>query len=401
MEWPRDSHDWNSMIENIKKQKSFVCLILFLISLVVLTGCSDQKSKLSDEELERIAIAKKVELVHEKGGLVLMVEGETLSSDEMIESPVEGLPEKVSLLEYIKPLAQNVSLDEFKQQARPYIEDIMMTKISNILLYQHAKRETGDNEQVKGMIDSLVEKEWREFVLQFNGDVAKADAELVRMGTNREEFKAEQRKQIITQSFVASKFPKDEPVTYSQLVECYDRMKDEFFAIRAKVSFRLIDINVMQIPLKGDLDPYIQARNLAEEQMKRIRAGEDFAQVAQEYWDKYGNSFGGFWDSVSLDALARPYDEVVKETDKIEVGQVAGPIEVGEHLFIVKLEARQRQGYEPFEQVQRQVERYLVRERQNTVLHKIASKYLGQASIGETDEFMNFCLETIYKRINR
>jgi hypothetical protein len=388
------------MIENRIKKWSAVWLALSLVVLALQFGCSEQKSKLSEDELERIALAKKVELVQEKGGLVLLVEGETLSSEEMLESPVEGLQEEVSLVEYLKPMAQNTSLEEFKVQARPYIEDILMTRISNILLYQHAKKETGDNEQVNSAIDGMVEKEWRKFVLRFGGDVAKADAELVKMGSNREQFKAEQRKRIITQSFVASRFPKDEPVTYSQLVECYEQIKDEYFVKRAKVGFRLIDINVMQIPLQGDLDAFVQARNLAEELMKRIRAGEDFAQVAQQYWDKYGQSLGGFWDSVSLDSLAKPYDEIVKETNKIEVGQVAGPIEIGGHLFIVKLESRQKKGYEPFEQVQRQVERYLVNERHNEVIRKIASKYLGQASLGETDEFMNFCLEKIYEQIN-
>ena len=388
------------MTENSTKKWSAMWLALSLIVLSTLLGCSEQKSKLSEDELERIAIAKKVELVQEKGGLVLMVEGETLSSNEMIESPVEGLQEEVSLAEYLKQLAQSTNLEEFKIQARPHIEDILMTRISNILLYQHAKRETGDNEQVKAAIDGVVEKEWRNFVLRFGGDVAKADAELVKMGTNREEFKAEQRKRIITQSFVASRFPKNEPVTYSQLIECYDRIKDEYFVIRAKVGFRLIDINVMQIPLQDDQNPLDQAKKIADDLIKRIRAGENFAEVAQQYWNDHGQSLGGFWDSVSLDSLARPYDEIVKEADKIEVGQVAGPIEMGGHMFIVKLESRQERGYEPFESVQRQVERYLVSERHNSVIRKIASKYLGEASKGETDEFMDFCLKKIYEQTN-
>jgi len=62
---------------------------LFL-ALCLLGGCGDSgKSALTESELARIAIAEKIKLVEAEGGLVLMVGGEAVSSDEIIKAPVE------------------------------------------------------------------------------------------------------------------------------------------------------------------------------------------------------------------------------------------------------------------------------------------------------------------------
>jgi hypothetical protein len=369
--------------------------------LPLLASCAEDKSKLTEAEKDQIALAKEVELVKAAGGLVLMVEGEALSSDELLDAPVGGYGPGAdeSLVKFLGPLARETSLEAFKEQAHPWAEQVLTGKISGILLYQQAEREADGNTRLSGVIDGLVEKEWREYVLGFGGDVARADAELAAKGTDRKKWKEKQRKKFITQAFISSKFPRDEPVTYSQLVECYNRIKDALFVRPAKVAFRLIDISVVKVPVgAGGESPLEEAKRLADDLIKRIRAGEDFAELAKKYSHGHRSSFGGLWEPISPDSLARPYDEAVKATESIEVGQVAGPIDTGGHIFIVKLEERQAEGYEPFEKVQRQVERVLRAERENAVMYDIGTKYMSQASAGKTDEFMDFCLEEIYER---
>ncbi len=384
--------------KNRKMNRTGAVLKLCLIATLLLVGCAEDKSKLTEAEMERIAIAKEVELVQLEGGLVLLVEGETLTSDDLINESIESYQGQMPLVEYLEPMARRNDLATFKKLAYAQLEEILMSRISNILLYQHAKREAGESEQMKSVVDDLVEKEWRQYVLRYGGDVAKADAELLSQGMTREEFKEEQRKRIITQGYIASKFPRDEPVTYSELKDCYERVKDREFARSAKFAFRLIDINVMQVRVQEDEDPIDKARKLADEIMNKIRNGADFGELAKEYSHGHRRSFGGLWDSVSPDSLARPYDIIVEATKDIEVGQVAGPIDTGGHIFVIKLEERQPAGYEPFEQVQRQVARYLRAERSNAVIRNITSRYLDQASLGKTDQFIDFCLEKIFER---
>jgi len=391
------------MTTSIRIRFSAILLACCLAAVTVLCSCAADKSKLTEAERERIALAKEVELVQASGGLVLMVEGDALSSDEVLDAKVGGYGPQAdqSIAEALEPLARSTTIDQFKEKARPYVEDVLTNKISGILLYQHATREAEGNKALSAVIDGLVEKEWREYVLTFGGDVAKADAALVEKGSNREEFKEERRKKFTTQAFISSKFPQDEPITYSQLVECYDRIKDDLFTKAPTVTFRLIDIDVLKVGVgPAGENPMLKAKRLADELINKIRDGEDFGELAKRYSNGYRSSFGGLWDPVSPDSLARPYDRIVKAIEGIDVGQVAGPIDAGGHIFIVKLEDKQAAGYEPFEKVQRQVERIARAERENEIMHDIGEKYISQASAGKTDKFMDFCIEEIYKRSN-
>ena len=53
------------------------------LMLILINGCGGS-DKLTDAELERIALAEKVELVESAGGFVLMVGGEPISSNDLM-----------------------------------------------------------------------------------------------------------------------------------------------------------------------------------------------------------------------------------------------------------------------------------------------------------------------------
>ena len=93
-----------------------------------------------------------------------------------------------------------------------------------------------------------------------------------------------------------------------------------------------------------------EARRLAGELVGRIKAGEDFGTLAQKYSHGLGWEIGKLWQPGSL---ASPYDVLAAEAEKIEPGQIAGPIETAEHIFIMKLEEKQSASFEPFEKVQK------------------------------------------------
>jgi hypothetical protein len=63
----------------------------------------------------------------------------------------------------------------------------------------------------------------------------------------------------------------------------------------------------------------------------------------------------------------------------------------------MKLEGKQSAEYEPFEQVQEQVREQLVFERQKEVFDRLNARIMQQAELGRTDEFIDFCLEKIYR----
>jgi peptidyl-prolyl cis-trans isomerase SurA len=363
-----------------------------LVSFLLLTsGCMNKdKPKFTDEELALMPPPLRTDLPEASGGFVLTVGGETITSNEIITQP---------LLEYFRPIAQKKSsFQQFKEQARPELEQILATRVSNILLYQQAKRDTGGNEDIEDALEKAVEAEVRRFVISFGGDYAKAEQALKQMGMDWNSFREYQKKMILSQDYIRRQLPENRPITYRELTTCYDEMKDEFFAIPAMIKFRLIDI---QIPKLNVADPnrsrLEQARELAYELMGRLWIGEDFGELAKQYSHGHRASFGGLWQPVQPQSLAKPYDILAAEAEKIKPAEVAGPIEVGEHIFIMKLEEKRPKGFEPLENVQREVEAKIIFDRRKKAVDEFSAKLVQQVALSEKDKFIDFCLEKIYR----
>jgi len=369
----------------------FAFMSIFMLLLI--GGCGGNNP--SGAELDRRIITRKIRLVEASGGLVLMVGGETLTSDEVIESPAELGGTYVPPIEYFKPMAQASELEQFKERVGEHLTGILMGKISNMLLYQEIKREVGDN--VEAALDKQVEKATREFVMDYGGDQIRADEALQEKGMDWKSFGEQQKKSMLIQWYVSKKMPNNRPVTHSELMECYNQMKDEYFAIPAAIKFRLIEIQPGRLR-KWEISKRPElAKLLANRLLKLIQSGEDFGELAMQYSHGPFRGSGGLWNPVRPDSLAAPYDTLAVEAEKIEPGQITGLIETEEHIFIMKLEAKQSAAYVPFEDVQERVRDKIVFDRQSEVLNQVNAELLQQAELSKTDEFVDFCLDKIYQ----
>ncbi len=369
----------------------FAFISIFILLLT--GGCGGNNP--SSAELERRTITRKIRLVEASGGLVLMVGGETLTSDEVIESPAELGGTYVPPVEYFKPIAQASELDQFKERVGKQLTGILMNKIANMLLYQEIKREFGEN--VELALEKQVEKAMREFVMAYGGDQIRADEALQERGMDWKSFEEQKKKSMLIQWYILKKMTNNRPVTHSELMECYNQMKDESFAIPASIQFRLIEIQPGRLKLWDISDRPKIARLLAKRLLTRIQSGEDFGELARQYSHGPFREFGGLWKPVRPDSLAAPYDTLAVEAEKTEPGQITGLIETAEHIFIMKLEAKQSAGYVLFEDVQEQVRDKIIFDRQSEVLSQVNAELLQQAELSNTDEFVDFCLDKIYQ----
>ncbi len=370
--------------------------ICFLLLAFLLCGCGDEnKTALTEAELDRIAAEWKSDLPD-----MLVVAGETITCDEIIATTTERDGVVVSLKESFEPIARARGFEEFKEWARPQIKQILMTKISNALLYYEAKKKLG--EEADETLEKLTDSDLRKFVLNYGGDQAKADEALKKMGMDRESFKEDRKRFILTQWHVASKLSDTRPVTYTELMECYNRIKEESFALPAMVKIRLIDIQLARLevtdPNRSRQD---QARELADELLARLRGGEDFGALAKQYSHGPRREYDGLWKSLNPESFAEPYDILAVEAEKMQPGQVAGPLENSGHIFIVKLEEKRSKGYEPLEKVQDQIEQIIATERWKRAVDKLNSELMQNANLEETDAFIDFCLEKLYRMSNQ
>jgi len=364
------------------------CACLTVSMLLLMLGCGGDKSGMTDAELERVALTQRIELEQAKGGLVLVVGGETVTSDEIIESSAERF----------KPLASINEFEQFKTKARGELEDFVVAKISNILLYQHAKRQAGGN--IDEALEKAAETEYRKFILEFGGDQIKAEEKLKQSlgAMDKKSFMEMQKRSILIQSYLGTKSSTGRPITYRELIKSYNEIKDEYFTRDAKITFRLIDIQPGRFEVTDpNQDRNELARNLAGELIERLRSGEDFGELAKQYSHGHRKALGGLWLPVDPQSLAAPYNVIAAEAEKTEPGRVAEPIVTEGRLFIMKLEAKQSAGYEPFENVQEQVERKIMLDRRNEVFDQLDAQLKEEAQVGRTDEFVDFCLEKIYQ----
>jgi parvulin-like peptidyl-prolyl isomerase len=297
------------------------------------------------------------------------------------------------------PVAQATDLEQFKERAEGQLEEIIMNKITNILFYQHAKRQAGSN--VDEALEKAAQSEYRKFVLSFAGNEARAEDELKQRKMDKKSFMEEQKKSLLIQWYIASKMPNNRPVTYHEMRDCYDRIKDKYFARAAMIRFRLIDIQPEKMELKDpNEDRQKFAKEWANKLLELIKSGQDFGELAKRY--SYGSwkEFGGLWRPVQPSSLAAPYDVLATEADKMEPGDVTGPIVTKQHIFIMKLEEKQIAGYEPFEDVQELVKQKILLDRHNEVIDKLNADIRREAKLSNTDKFVNFCLEKIYRISN-
>jgi len=380
------------IVRSVRQCLASAAMAWCLTTLVVLAGCGQPNTKKDD--LKQSTLVRKS--VRQN---ILIVGGETITYDEIVKAIPEqdesqnGTP--VSLAARLKPAAQALGLEEFKQLAKPMIEQQVRIQISSILLNQAAKRQI--NKDIDPALERAAEKEWRKFVMRYDGDEAKAEDALKKLGMNRETFKERRKKTILIQYYAASILPSDRPVTYSELVQAYNQMKDEVFLKPAALTFRLIDIEVAKIGVTDpNNDPLTRARALAGQLMERIRAGEDFGELAKQYSNDHRREFGGLWKPKNPKSLAEPYDSLAAQAEKMEPGQVASPIESAGHIFILKLEEKQVESYESLESVQDQVKERVIMDRRRRALETLNEKVKEQASVIETDRFIDYCLEQVY-----
>jgi len=378
-----------------------MCKYFFLsvLMLLLIGGCDGDNKRLTDAQLERRAVTRKIELVEAAGGLVLMIGGETLTSDEIVETRTQLNGMYVSPMEYFGPIAKANEFEQFKERAKGQLEEILMDKISNILLYQHAKRQAGEN--INEGLEKAAQNEYRKFVLNFGGDQARADDELKRNQMDKKSFIEQRKKAILIEWYVASKSPEKSPVTYRELMDCYNRIKDKYFARAAKIRFRLIDIQPDRLEATDpNEDPWNLGKERANKLLELIKSGEDFGKLAKQFSHGDWREFGGLWRPVQPSSLAAPFDILAVEAEKMEPGQVAGPIVTRQHIFIMKLEEKQIAGYERFEQVQDLVEERILLDRRKEDIDKVNAGIKLEAKLSRTDKFVDFCLEKIYRISN-
>lgn len=364
-----------------------------LAVLLCIAGCAGHtKAALTDEEIRQHTLAHKPQRPSE-----LLVSGETVTCDDVLSLSPEANASPPTLKDKLLDMARQMPREEFVKNATPVVRQRLNSDIANIVLYKRAKKELGA--KTDDQLDKMMEKELRKFTLEHGGNAAGADAALQEMGMSRERFKEYKKKQILGQYYVLSKFPYNRPITHHELLEYYAKMKKDNFFQAGLIQFRLIDIQITKVPLSdANDDPIRAARTLAGTVMERVQAGDDFGELARKYSHDPRGASGGLWPEWAPDSLAQPYDVLGKKAKEMKPGEVAGPIEAIDHIFIMRLEKKQDEGYRPLTEVQDKVEDEIMADRREAALKQLNEEIKQLAAAGNTDRFVDYCVNNLYNQ---
>lgn len=370
--------------------KIYFCFLFTIIS-VIFAGCAGENigSDIPEEMIDEYNPADPASLPEPSGGFVYSVGNETITAEEIVSPLVEQIGES----------AREMGFQQFTRRAGPVVERRILSEIANILVYQQATEQAG--EQIEDALDKAVQSEVRKFVAQFGGDYSRAEQALKDMGMNWKQYRQQQKKMVMTRSYLSSEIPEQKPVTPSEVRKYYEENKERLFASKPEMKIRLIDIHPSKLEISdSDRSRIEAAKEKAAQLMAQLSAGADFAELAKEHSHGYRAVQGGEWEPVNPDSLAQPYDILGEKAKQMQPGDIKGPIYKDGHCFILKLLEKKSGRFEPLSDVRDQIRARLELQRRKEAINELNRKIVEQASLSDTSEFLKFCLQRLYLLCN-
>jgi parvulin-like peptidyl-prolyl isomerase len=373
--------------------------ICLAAALVTGAGCTEKASRraaLTDEEIKSRIYAQRPDRPDR-----LIVSGEPITWEDILGSLPENIAAYPPLKEGLEKAAKETSLPRFLEEQRPVVYQRLVNRISSIVLSKRAERDLGN--KIEGKLDEYAEQELHRFIVEeHGGNGAEADEALAKAGMNRAAYKQWKKMEGLADYVVKSKYPRNRPVTYGELLTWYNEIKEEKYARPGVLQLRVIDVQVDRVDLKEPTaDRVTRARQVAQELRQKIDAGADFGAVAkesQQYTDDPRAPQGGLWKPRDPNSLAAPFDVLARQAQNMKPGQVAGPIQAPGRFFLMKVEDKRERSYRPLSEVQEEVRKDIMDRRFQEVLKELDAETRRQVALADVDRFVGFCLQRFYQQ---
>ena len=375
-----------------------ICLVAALVSSAGCAEKASRKAALTDEEIKSRIYAQRPDRPDR-----LIVSGEPIIWEDVLGSLPENSAAYPPLKEGLEKAARESSLPRFLEEQRPVVYQRLINRISSIVLSKRARQELG-NKVEEAKLDEYADQELHRFIVEeHSGNGAAADEALAKAGMNRATYKQWKRMEGLADYLVKSKYPRNRPVTYGELLTWYNEIKEEKYARPSVLQLRVIDVQVEKVDLKDPAEDRVtRARQVAQELRQKIDAGTDFGEVAKEntrYTDDPRAPQGGLWKPRDPNSLAAPFDVLARQAQSMKKGQVAGPLQAPGRFFLMKVEDKQERSYKPLSEVQEEVRRDIMDRRFKQVLEELNAEVRRQVALTDVDRFVDFCLRRFYQQV--
>lgn len=174
-----------------------------------------------------------------------------------------------------------------------------------------------------------------------------------------------QQLDLFTDNFLANEFLKKEVVQKisipeDELKSYYDKHKEEFKTPEmVKARHILVKVNP-----SASAEEKKKAKEKAEDILKKIKGGQDFAKLASEFSDDPGSKMnGGDLGFFAKGRMIKPFEDAAFS---LKPGEVSGVVETQFGFHIIKVEERKDAGVEGFDTAKEKIRQKLLQDRIKT-----------------------------------
>jgi peptidyl-prolyl cis-trans isomerase SurA len=179
-------------------------------------------------------------------------------------------------------------------------------------------------------------------------------------GLNWDDFKNNIRNKILTQQVISREVGSHITITHEEAMKYYEEHKNEF------VKPEQVALRAIELSTEGKNEAQIaEQRKKAEELIKRINDGEDFAVLAKRFSDGSTAQQGGFLGVYKRGELNKQLEDMVFTMKK---NQLTDVIETKQGFLIMQVLERYEAGVQPFDKVENEIMDQLYSERMQPAL---------------------------------
>jgi peptidyl-prolyl cis-trans isomerase SurA len=181
-------------------------------------------------------------------------------------------------------------------------------------------------------------------------------------GSNWEDFKNNIRNGILTQRVIGSEVGSHINIGKEEISKYYDDHKKEFVRPE-QVALREIEIST-----EGKKDEELpELKKKAETALKRVKDGEDFAEIAKRFSDSTTAKQGGFLGVYKRGELSKELEEIVFKMKKNELTDV---MDTKQGYLVLQVLERYEAGEQPLNKVENEIMDHLYSERMEPAMRQ-------------------------------
>lgn len=304
----------------------------------------------------------------------------------------------------------------FRSGARGMIESQMKRQVSDLLIQQAAKSALTDED--KQRLDVYINKMRFDLLQKHGGGQALADQQLRSQGTSVEKEMADRKRRLTVDLYLSKQLYPRIVVTRAMVLDEYEKTlakwtqepELELFTITILPSKWLKETApdgkavAIQKPTAEQLkNAEAQAQAQAEEILGKIKAGEDWARLAEDYsGDSRAGKFGGKWPPVKKGMLV--WEELEKYAFSLPAETVGKPLTVRDtnpaltKVFIVKVGKKKEQRVVSFSEAQEEIRTRLREQQYAQLTNEYMAKLYKDSAVEAVDRMVDVVVESAMAR---